>query len=258
MYGIKPFHSDDVEDEDGGPADIEASIEKELNDLQEKKKRPQDRTFSSVNTGIECVFFVKTRKPVDAAELTRRMCNDARSGDVPAGRRCKYINRLVPVMDVDKATEGGMERVGREILGREFELKKEDEEVKAEEEKKSEEEGCTVRYGLQACMNWAIGCEGMADQSPVRDPPQPSTQQGDGTSTGHRQGRRSRRSAAPQGQSRKAGQGDSCRSLPGTSLRGRTLQFRWRNILTDYPTDAMWYVCCGWKRVGGFEEVQLE
>jgi tRNA acetyltransferase TAN1 len=148
MYGIKPFHADDAKDteSDSGAVSIEASIEKELSDLQEKKKRPQDRTFTSVNTGIECVFFLKTRKPVDPLELTRRMCADARSGDVPNGRRCKYVNRLVPVVDVDKATEAGMERVGREVLGREFALKKEGEDVN--EAEKKDADGCTVSDDL--------------------------------------------------------------------------------------------------------------
>jgi hypothetical protein len=67
---------------------------------------------------------------------------------VPAGRRCKYVNRLVPVVDVDKATEAGMERVGRDVLGAEFELKKED----GEKKKEGEDAACTVSDGLQVSL----------------------------------------------------------------------------------------------------------
>jgi tRNA acetyltransferase TAN1 len=138
MYGIKPFHADkdeskDADDEEQAE-DIEASIQKELSTIQDKKSNPQDRTFTSINTGIECVFFLKTRAPVNAVELTLRICNDARNGAEPKGAvRCRYINRLVPVVDIERSTEGGMAKVGREILGREFTLRGLEGEAKKED-----------------------------------------------------------------------------------------------------------------------------
>lgn len=124
MYGIKPYHADEEKSAEGeGEEDIEASIEAELNSLKEKKKTaPHDRTFTSMNTGIECVFFLKTKPPVDPAALVRRMCLDARDG-VEGVTRCRYVNRLVPVVDVERATEGGMEKLGRGVLGAEFVVK---------------------------------------------------------------------------------------------------------------------------------------
>ncbi|KAL2203638.1 hypothetical protein CC79DRAFT_1248025, partial [Sarocladium strictum] len=125
MYGLKPFHADATDEKEDAPASIEDSIAQELQSMQEKKTNPQDRPFTSVNTGIECVFFLKTRSPpINAIDLTIRMCEDARKGEEPKkGVRTKYINRLVPVVDVDRSSDAGMERLARDVMGKEFALK---------------------------------------------------------------------------------------------------------------------------------------
>lgn len=147
MYGLKPFYADPTDttdDKEDAPASIEDSIAQELQSMQEKKTNPQDRPFTSVNTGIECVFFLKTRSPpINAIDLTIRMCEDARKGEEPKkGVRTKYINRLVPVVDVDRSSDAGMERLAKDVLGKEFALR----ETLREAQEVGREEFCTVSY----------------------------------------------------------------------------------------------------------------
>lgn len=126
MYGIKPPSSADgkAEDGQGEEEDIEASIKKELEEMQEQHSKPKrDRIFTTVNTGIECVFFLKAKKPVNAVDLARKLCHDAAACTDIMQRKCKYINRLIPVVDTDKATANGIERVARTVLAEHFVLR---------------------------------------------------------------------------------------------------------------------------------------
>lgn len=124
MYGI-PKPSDEHEngeDEDEG-LDIEASIEKELAAMKApREKSTKKGVFRPINAGIECVFFMKTKRPVEPYALVRKMCEDAQKCPDPRDRKCKYINRLTPVFNTDKATEKGIERVARQVLAPHFEL----------------------------------------------------------------------------------------------------------------------------------------
>lgn len=130
LFGVEPPKDPldgerDEEDDDGG--DIEAAIEKELESIKEEPKKPKERgAFTPVSTGLECLFFMKTARPIDALRLTQEMCRDAGDCPDPRGRKTKYINRLTPIQDMDKATEKGIERVARSILAQSFELKSEE------------------------------------------------------------------------------------------------------------------------------------
>jgi tRNA acetyltransferase TAN1 len=170
MYGLKPFHADATDEKQEASTSIEDSIAQELQSMQEKKTNPQDRPFTSVNTGIECVFFLKTRSPpINAIDLTIRMCEDARKGEEPKkGIRTKYINRLVPVVDVDRSSDAGMERLARDVMGKEFALK----EALADGKVDGREEFCTVS---RRC--WGCDVERMLKSVTVRHSSQHQAQQ---------------------------------------------------------------------------------
>jgi tRNA acetyltransferase TAN1 len=104
--------------------------------MKSTKSKPTSRNaFTIVNTGIECVFFTKTTKPVVPTELVTKICEDALAcGDVMK-RRTKYINRLTPVSGMEKATENGLIRVARAVMAPYFDLV--DEEVPTEVEENS-------------------------------------------------------------------------------------------------------------------------
>ncbi|KAH6890971.1 hypothetical protein B0T10DRAFT_298339 [Thelonectria olida] len=125
LFGVEaPKDPLDEEKDEHDGLDIEASIQQELESFKESK--PKERqVFTPVSTGLECLFFMKTAKPIDALRLTQQMCQDAKNCPDPRERKTKYINRLTPVQDMDKATESGIERVARSVLGKSFELKSE-------------------------------------------------------------------------------------------------------------------------------------
>ncbi|EHK43680.1 hypothetical protein TRIATDRAFT_300156 [Trichoderma atroviride IMI 206040] len=143
MYGIKPpVDASEAQAQSGDEAeDIETSIQKELDAMKESRKPKERRVFSPVAVAIECVFFMKTMKPVDPYQLVLRICRDAQECPSPKDRKCKYINRLTPVMDTDKATEKGIQRVARKVLSSFFSLNDEEKEEEDEDEEKMTAEG---------------------------------------------------------------------------------------------------------------------
>lgn len=152
MYGIKSFGEDQDKGDDGKDGqgeeelDIEASIQQELASFQDKKnQKPTTRqAFTFVKIDLECVFFVKTMEPVDPREFVRKVCLDARSCSSPGDRKLRYINRLTPVVDTDRAVDGNIVKVARSVMKPYFRLKAEekegDEGEKAEKAEKAETE----------------------------------------------------------------------------------------------------------------------
>ncbi|KAG5953376.1 hypothetical protein E4U53_005791 [Claviceps sorghi] len=123
MYGIDApaGWSQDVHREED--EDIEAAIEAELSDMKSQEKMKTRQIFTPVFAGIECLFFMKTMEPIEPGALVRKMCEDARACSDPRNRKCKYINRLTPVFDTEKATENGINKVARTVLSSTFRLK---------------------------------------------------------------------------------------------------------------------------------------
>ncbi|ODA83407.1 hypothetical protein RJ55_01921 [Drechmeria coniospora] len=122
LYGFAQprVDSSDVEGRESG--DIEQAIRKELSMIKEKEKPTSMQPFTPISTAVECLFFMKTTKPVDPGSFARKICEDARDCPNPMQRKCKYINRLTPVFDTDKATEKGILRVARTVLSPWFTL----------------------------------------------------------------------------------------------------------------------------------------
>ncbi|KAJ4057776.1 hypothetical protein NW753_001105 [Fusarium oxysporum] len=149
LFGVKPPNEDgdnDEDDEDAG--DIEASIEKELASMAQPKPKTK-QTFTPIGTGLDCVFFMKTVKPIEPLKLVTKACQDAKDCPDPMQRKTKYINRLTPIFDTDKATDKGIERVARTVMESHFELKSESGEDASAEPATSEQDGegsaaCTV------------------------------------------------------------------------------------------------------------------
>lgn len=138
MYGIKP-PSEEAEKAavEKAEVDISDAIAAELEELKaEPKKSKADYAFLPVRTDVECVFFMKTRPPVEPEALVDRICDDVLGfcGDA-AERKLRHVNRLTPVGTIGKALDRGVEKVAREVLGGCLELKKEDvEEVEERED----------------------------------------------------------------------------------------------------------------------------
>ncbi|EXV06243.1 THUMP domain protein [Metarhizium robertsii] len=126
MYGIEPPANDDEIAQGDEHQDIEASIEAELSSMKSGGKADTNQTFKPVSSGVECLFFMKTMDPVQPGSLAKKMCEDARDCQDQRQRKCKYINRLTPVVNMDKATDKGIAKVARAVLSPWFELKDEE------------------------------------------------------------------------------------------------------------------------------------
>jgi tRNA acetyltransferase TAN1 len=108
---------------------IEDSIRLELESMQlttvtmDSGQLQRTQIFTPICAAMECVFFMRTRSPVVPTELAIRICTDARRVGVERlERRCRYANRITPVLAMDRATENGIIRVARRVLGQHFDL----------------------------------------------------------------------------------------------------------------------------------------
>ncbi|KAF4978413.1 hypothetical protein FZEAL_5204 [Fusarium zealandicum] len=133
LFGVKPPNAEEDEDKEGEEhQDIEASIQQELAGMVPQKPTTK-QVFTIISTALDCVFFMKTMKPVEPLELVARICQDAKDCPDPRQRKVRYINRLTPVFDTDRATDKGIERVTRSVLAPHFQLKSETGDHVAEE-----------------------------------------------------------------------------------------------------------------------------
>ena len=131
LYGIvapdvEPATEHDVED------DIESSIRKEINSMT--GKQDPVKLFTPVYLDLQCVLFFKTRPPIIPVDFVRRICEDA--GNNRAKTRVRFVNRLTPMTMTAKATEKGLEDMGKLVLGAHFQLVGEESHVDPETEKK--------------------------------------------------------------------------------------------------------------------------
>jgi hypothetical protein len=131
LYGmdapdVEPATEQDVED------DIESSIRKEIN-LMAGKRGPA-KLFTPVYLDLQCVLFFKTRPPIIPVDFVRRICEDASNN--AAKRKVRFVNRLTPMTMIARATEKGLEDVGKLVLGEHFQLVGEEGYIDPETEKK--------------------------------------------------------------------------------------------------------------------------
>ncbi|UNI17351.1 hypothetical protein JDV02_003698 [Purpureocillium takamizusanense] len=150
LYDIKPQSAAEVDEEEDAEEDIEASIKRELDAIKgDDSKKPKVRQiFSPVSSGIECLFFMKTMAPIKPGEFVLKICRDARDCPDPRQRKVKYINRLTPVFNTDKATEKGIIRVARSVLSPFFTLIPE-EGVEAAEAPQAVSNGQACTYAIR-------------------------------------------------------------------------------------------------------------
>lgn len=90
--------------------------------MKPSAKPKKDLTFEPVRVGIECLFFVRTKQPVDPRKLVEAICDDAKQCTDRKQRRSRFINRLTPVALMGKATENGVEELAKKVLAEHFQL----------------------------------------------------------------------------------------------------------------------------------------
>ncbi|TVY49196.1 tRNA acetyltransferase [Lachnellula occidentalis] len=148
FYGIVgEAEEEDAEDEDD--LDIESAIQKEAAAIEDKKDKP--KLFTTARLDIECVLFVKVRPPIDPVDFVHRICKEVASK--PDTAPTKYINRLTPMTMIGRATEKGLEELGKTVLEEYFELAEkkttEGSEDNAEITKEEEPERTSYSYAIR-------------------------------------------------------------------------------------------------------------
>ncbi len=115
------------EEEEG---DIEAQIAREMGEMKPKtKEEGQKKMFQPVFLDVQCVLFFKVRKDIDTVDLCKRICEEAANDVATNGgksRSHRFLNRLSPMSKMGKATEDGLKEVGRDVLGKNFQLEGEE------------------------------------------------------------------------------------------------------------------------------------
>lgn len=120
MYGIK----EETETAEGGDDDddVAASIQKELDALNAKGKKREQRIFHPMKMNVDCLLFFRVKAPVDPVELVRSICDDAKNSTDLTLFKCRFVNRLTPVTVIGKANESGLLKVARKTLSSCFKL----------------------------------------------------------------------------------------------------------------------------------------
>jgi tRNA acetyltransferase TAN1 len=86
-----------------------------------KEAKEGGQIFTPVKMNVACLLFVRTRAPVEPVSFVKRICQDAK---IPGKQRCRYVNRLIPMTAIGKATEAGLYDVACKVLGETFALKR--------------------------------------------------------------------------------------------------------------------------------------
>jgi tRNA acetyltransferase TAN1 len=97
---------------------MESSIQKEVASIGNREG--PSKLFTPIYLNLPCVLFFKTRPPVEPVDFVHRICVDATKQ--PTNRKHKFVNRLTPITVTGKATEKGIEEVGRAVLRIHFRL----------------------------------------------------------------------------------------------------------------------------------------
>jgi tRNA acetyltransferase TAN1 len=124
FYGVTTETGTKVDADAEEDGDIEAAIRKEVATMDNKGDGGDKRLVVPVYLDLQCVLFFKTRSPIEPVEFVQRICEDAMQN--PKARKTRYANRLTPMTAIGKATENGLEDVGREVLGEYFHLNSSD------------------------------------------------------------------------------------------------------------------------------------
>lgn len=120
MYGIK--EEAEAAEGDDDDDDIAASIQKELDALNAKGKKREQRIFHPMKMNVDCLLFFRVKAPVDPVELVKRICDDAKNSTDSTLFKCRFVNRLTPVTVIGKANESGLLKVARKTLSPYFKL----------------------------------------------------------------------------------------------------------------------------------------
>lgn len=135
MRSLEQVGGESLEDAGDRVDDIESEIARELHSLRSKPKGPAhenfgqvsgsqlgSRIFQPIRIGAPCLVFFKTQPPIQPESFVHSICRDAADGT--SERMSRFVKRLTPVTKIGRATEAGLDEVGKEVLGPVFGIQK--------------------------------------------------------------------------------------------------------------------------------------
>ncbi|RCK65687.1 tRNA acetyltransferase TAN1 [Candida viswanathii] len=121
---------DEEEPEEKKELSIEEKIQLELEELKESKDSKKE-FLQPIDIDLECLVFIKTRKPVDSEVLVQNICAEC----FESGKKTtRYTQKLIPIMNTCSAGgEEPLEKVkemAKGVLARHFHKEKDQKPVK--------------------------------------------------------------------------------------------------------------------------------
>ncbi|RIA92091.1 hypothetical protein C1645_765917 [Glomus cerebriforme] len=104
--------------------DVESSIAKEIAQMKQPRK---SRRFSSIQTGTDCVVFIKTNPPVNPVELVHSILIDLYNTEK---KKTRFSMRMIPIMKTCHSNMNEIKKMAEEILKPRFHLLKNNQQIK--------------------------------------------------------------------------------------------------------------------------------
>ena len=112
--------NDDNKSEETNALSIEEKIQQELSEMKEADKNTKANYLQPIDVDIECVVFIKTRKPVDPVMLVEKYAQECYDSGVKTTRNTQ---KLTPISDSCRATtdpEDHLKDLARRVLAPHF------------------------------------------------------------------------------------------------------------------------------------------
>ncbi|SGZ47846.1 CIC11C00000004054 [Sungouiella intermedia] len=94
---------------------VEEKIKQELAELNESKKdkKSTKSILQPMDLGCECLVFIKTKKPVDPAELVHRLCEESAASK---SKNTRYTQKLTPISYSVSASMEELVKLAEKVL----------------------------------------------------------------------------------------------------------------------------------------------
>ncbi|KAG5419432.1 hypothetical protein I9W82_003199 [Candida metapsilosis] len=113
-FDIPEDDNNEEEDEPKSALSIEEKIKQELSEMKEADKNPKTNYLQPIDIDVECVVFIKTRKPVDPVVLVQKYAQECFDSGVKTTRSTQ---KLTPISD-SCSTAGDAEEHLKELSKR--------------------------------------------------------------------------------------------------------------------------------------------
>lgn len=121
---------DDAEEKtDDKELSVEDKIKKELAELESSKnndKNAKKSVLQPIDLGCECLVFIKTKKPIEPADLVHRLCEEA---SATKAKNTRFTQKLTPIQYSVSASMEELLKLAQKVLKPHFHQEKDQQPV---------------------------------------------------------------------------------------------------------------------------------